>query len=73
MTKVLVPTFELCGPRCEEAGCTGVLIQTITLSTQEVFYRCSVCRTESGRMSAEDKLDWAKRIIARARVGTKSD
>jgi hypothetical protein len=60
------PVFELVGPPCEEPGCTGVLVDHVTLKSQEFFRRCAVCGREFHRMPAQEKLDAAVRRIKQA-------
>lgn len=71
--RISVPQFELIGPPCESEGCKGVLVDYVTVDVKEYFQKCSVCHQEFGRMSVQDKLDWALRTIERAVKGQKSD
>ena len=59
------PEFELVGPPCEVPGCSGILVDTMSLKTKEFFKRCSECGEEFNRMPAIEKTAWAKRVIQR--------
>ncbi len=56
--------FELVGPPCGE-GCTGVLIDCVSLKSKDYFQQCSECKRECNRMSVVDKLAWVKRTLER--------
>jgi len=66
-----MPQFELIGPPCEHPGCKGVLVDNLSLKTDEFYRRCSECKREFGRMPAAQKLAEAKRVIERAFRGEK--
>ena len=70
---VVTPMFELVGPPCEVPGCKGVLVDHISLRTKEFFRKCSVCGGEFHRVSAEEKLAWAKRLFRRVLKGEREN
>jgi hypothetical protein len=71
--RVDVPQFELVGPSCQHEGCTGVLVDCLTLDSKEFFQRCSECRREFNRQPAAEKLAWAVRSIKRILRGEKKN
>jgi hypothetical protein len=61
------------GPPCEHQGCTGVLVQHLTLaSPQECFHRCSICEREFHRMPVTDMLGFAERTFNRVLKGERT-
>lgn len=68
---VIYPIFELSGPPCEVEGCSGVLVSTICLRTQDHFKKCSKCGTEFYRMTGQEALDWCQRVFNRVLKGEK--
>ena len=63
--RVIYPVFELSGPPCKKEGCTGVLVDTIHLRSQDFFLRCSVCGHEEGHTQAAVKVAEAVAVIER--------
>lgn len=71
--RVEFPTFELAGPPCEVPGCSGVLVDHISLKSKDFFRKCATCGTEFHRVPGIEKLAWAKRVIGRILRGEKED
>lgn len=65
------PQFELVGPLCEVPGCSGILVDTMSLKTKEIWKQCSECKAEFYRMSGADALGAATRVIQRVLKGEK--
>lgn len=61
MTHVPYPVFELVGPSCLDPTCKGVLVDRVGLQSKDFYRECSVCKAESGRMPAAEKL---KEVVA---------
>jgi len=70
--KSFFPMFEL-GPPCEVEGCSGVLVNTISLETADHFKKCGTCGEEFYRMTAQESLDWSERVFRRAFEGGQDD
>ena len=65
MPNVDVPQFELVGPPCTKLGCSGVMVDHLSLKTHAFYRKCSECNREADHAIARDKLAWAIRTIAR--------
>lgn len=53
---VLVPTFELYGPPCQNPGCSGVLVFTVSKTEKTSFYwHCPRCLSLFTKLSEEEK------------------
>lgn len=73
MTVVDFPQFELAGPPCEQAGCRGVLVQTISLKQDMAYQKCSVCGHQHYEMKRSELLAHSIRTIERVLAGQKVD
>ena len=71
--RVDFPMFELVGPPCEAPGCSGVLVDTMSLKTKECWKQCATCKAEFYRMSGKDALGYAVRTIDRVLAGEELD
>lgn len=69
--RMVAPMFELSGHPCEAPGCKGVLVDHISLKTQEAFRKCSVCGQQFHRVPTSEMLAHAIRTIRRVAKGEK--
>lgn len=64
-----IPMFELVGPPCEAPGCTGKLVNTISLKTWIFSKKCATCGQEFYQMPVREAMGWATRTIKRVLKG----
>jgi len=51
--KSTIPMFELAGPPCKAAGCSGVLVIMVNIKTGDGFEKCATCGEEFRRANVQ--------------------